>query len=98
MSASVGPEAVREGRMPKESTTTKQVCPHGCPLCALYEAQEAVQEGITRCVPVEVRAHLNRAARELLFALRVLFEKGMEAIAEEPKAGSRRNAQKVKVE
>lgn len=83
--------------MAKESTT-KRGCPYPCPMCSLYEAQEAVQEGIKQCVPVEVRDHLNRAARELVFALRAFVEKGLETMVETPKPGSRRKPQKVKVE
>ncbi len=76
----------------------KAGCPHGCPLCALYEAQGAVQEGMKAWVPAEVRDHVSRAAQELLLAVRAAFEKGFEALVEEPKPGSRRRAQKVKLE
>jgi len=76
----------------------KAACPHGCPLCALYEAQGAFQQGMMELVPAEVRAHLGRAGRELVLAARAAFEKGFEALVEEPKPGSRRRAQRVKVE
>ncbi len=76
----------------------KARCPHGCPLCALYEAQGAFQEGLMECVPAEVRAHLSRAGRELILAARAALDKGFEALVEEPKPGSRRRAQRVKVE
>jgi hypothetical protein len=76
----------------------KQTCPYGCPLCALYEAQQAFQEGIRECVPPEVGSHVNRAGRELLLAVRALLDRGLEALVEEPKPGSRRKAQRVKVE
>ncbi len=76
----------------------KQRCPYGCPLCTLYEAQEAFQEGIRECVPPEVSSHVNRAGRELLLAVRALLDRGLEALVEEPKPGSRRKAQRVKVE
>ncbi len=82
--------------MPKEAKQT--TCPHGCPLCALCEAQEAFREGISECVPPEVSSHLNRAGRELLLAVRALLDRGLEALVEEPKPGSRRRPQKVKVE
>ncbi len=81
--------------MAKES---KQACPYPCPLCALCQAQEAFQEGIRECLPPEMSAHVNRAARELLLAVRALLDRGLEALVEEPKPGSRRRAQKVKVE
>ena len=73
-------------------------CPYGCPLCSLYQARDAFQEGIEDCVPVEASAHLNRAARELLLAVRALLDKGLESLVSEAKPGSRRKAQKVKVE
>ena len=73
-------------------------CPYGCPLCSLYQAQDAFQKGIEECVPVEVSAHLNRAARELLLAVRALLDKGLENLVSEAKPGSRRKAQRVKVE
>ncbi len=73
-------------------------CPHRCPLCALYEAQGALQEGIKDCLPPGVSAHANRALRELFLAVRALLDKGLDALVEEPKPGSRRKAQKVKVE
>lgn len=76
----------------------KARCPHGCPLCALYEVRGALQEGIMECVPAEVRAHLRRAGRELMLAARTAFDKGFEALVEEPKPGSRRKPQRVKVE
>jgi hypothetical protein len=50
------------------------------------------------CVPAEVCAHLSRAGQELLLAARVAVEKGLQALVEEPKPGSRRRAQRVKVE
>jgi len=83
--------------MAKESAT-KPRCPYLCPMCALYEAQEVVQEGIRQCVPAEVRDHLDRAAREVVLALRAFLEKGLETIVDEPKPGLRRKPQKVKVE
>lgn len=73
-------------------------CPYGCPLCSLYQAGDAFQEGITKCVPVDVSAHLNRAGRELLLAVRALLDKGLESFVPEAKPGSRRKAQRVKVE
>ena len=76
----------------------KQTCSYRCPLCSLYEAREALQEGISECVPPEVSAHLNRAGRELLLAVRALLDKGLETLIEEPKPGSRRKAQRVKVQ
>ncbi len=77
---------------------TKQTCPHRCPLCALYEAQEALLEGIGECVPPEVSSHVNRAGRELLLALRALLDRGLETLVEEAKPGARRKAQRIKVE
>ncbi|MDE2059413.1 MAG: hypothetical protein KGJ27_06760 [candidate division NC10 bacterium] len=76
----------------------KQICPHRCPLCALYEAQERFQQGVKECLPPEVSLHLNQAGHELLLAVQVLFDRGFGAVASEPKSGSRRKAQKVKVE
>lgn len=76
----------------------KQVCPHRCPLCAFYEAQEGFQQGVRECVPPEVSLHVNQAGRELLLAVRALLDKGLGAVASEPKPGSRRKAQRVKVE
>ncbi len=76
----------------------KQGCTYRCPLCALYEAQEAFQEGIRECVPLEVSTHVNRAAREVLLAVRALLDNGLAALAREPKLGTRRKAQRVKVE
>ena len=76
----------------------RQTCPHRCPMCALYEAQEAFQEGIKECVPPEVSSHVNRAGRELLLAVRALLDRGLDALVEEPKPASRRRPQKVKVE
>jgi len=76
----------------------KARCPHGCPLCALYEARGAFQEGMMECVPAEVRAHLSRAGRELILAARVAVGKGFQVLVEEPKPGSRRRPQRVKVE
>ena len=67
-------------------------------MCALYEAQEAFQEGIKECVPPEVSSHVNRAGRELLLAVRALLDRGLDALVEEPKPASRRRPQKVKVE
>ncbi|MBZ0160262.1 hypothetical protein [Candidatus Methylomirabilis sp.] len=76
----------------------KQMCPHRCPLCALYEAQEGFQQGVRECLPPEVSGHVNQAGRELLLAVRALLDRGLGAVASEPKPGSRRKAQKVKVE
>ena len=76
----------------------KQVCPHRCTLCAFYEAQEGFQQGVRECVPPEVSLHVNQAGRELLRAVRALLDKGLGAVASEPKPGSRRKAQRVKVE
>jgi hypothetical protein len=76
----------------------KQICPHRCPLCALYEAQEEFQQGIRGCLPPEVSAHVNHAGRELLLAVQALFDRGLWVAATEPKPGSRRKAQRVKVE
>jgi hypothetical protein len=82
--------------MAKEAKQT--TCPHRCPLCALYEAQETFREGISECVPHEVSSHLNLAGRELLLAVRALLDKGLETLTEEPKPGTRRKAQRIKVE
>lgn len=76
----------------------KQACPYPCPVCALYQAQEAFQEGIRECVPPAVGSHINQAGRELLLAIRALLDKGLETLAESPKPGSRRKAQRIKVE
>ncbi len=46
----------------------------------------------------DVATHLNRAARELLLAVRALLDKGLERFVSEAKPGSRRKAQKVKVD
>jgi hypothetical protein len=73
-------------------------CAYGCPLCRLYEARDACQDGLKECVPREVSTHLNRAAREVLLAVRALLDEGLERIAWETKPGSRRKAQRVKVE
>ncbi len=76
----------------------KQVCPHRCPLCALYEAQEECQRGVRQCIPQEVSEHVNQAGRELLLAVQVLFDRGLWATAPESKPGSRRKAQRITVE
>lgn len=76
----------------------KQMCPHRCPLCALYEAQEGFQVGVRECLPPDVVSHVNQAGRELLLAVWALLDKGLKTVASEPKPGSRRKAQKVKVE
>lgn len=76
----------------------RQACPHRCPLCALYEMQEGVREGVRECLPPEVSSHVNQAGRELLLAVRALLESGLGVVAGEPKPGPRRKAQKVKVE
>ena len=47
---------------------------------------------------LDVVTHLNRVARELLLAVRALFDEGFENFAWEMKPGSRRKAQRVKVE
>jgi hypothetical protein len=76
----------------------KQICPHRCPLCAFYEAQEGFQRGVKECVPPEVSAHVNQAGHELLLAVQALFDRGLCAAAPESKPGSRRKAQRVTVE
>lgn len=76
----------------------RQTCPYRCPLCALYEAQEGFQEGVRECLPPDVVSHVNQAGRELLLAVRALLDRGLGALAPEPKPGSRRKAQKVTVE
>lgn len=76
----------------------KQTCPYFCPVCAVYEAQEALREGVRGCLPPEVSSHLNRAGHELLLAVRAWLDSGLGALAQEPKPGTRRKAQKVKVE
>lgn len=76
----------------------KQSCPHRCPLCAFYEAQEGLQQGVRGCLPPEVSVHINQAGRELLLAVWALLDKGLKTVASESKPGSRRKAQKVKVE
>jgi hypothetical protein len=73
-------------------------CPYGCPLCRLYEARDVFQDGIRECVPREVGAHLNRAGREVLLAVRALLDEGLQSVARETKQGSRRKFQRVKVE
>jgi hypothetical protein len=73
-------------------------CAYGCPLCRLYEASGAVQDAINECVPREVSTHLNRAAREMLLAVRALLNEGLESVARGTKQGSRRKVQRVKVE
>jgi len=73
-------------------------CPYGCPLCSLYQARDAFQEGIKECVPLEVNAHLNLAARELLLAIRALLDRGLQSLVTEARPGSRRKVQRVKVE
>lgn len=75
----------------------KPHCPHRCPLCTLYEAQEGLQRGVRECIPPEVSEHVNQAGRELLLAVQTLFDKGLRA-ASESKAGSRRKAQRITVE
>ena len=76
----------------------KHLCPHRCPLCALQEAQEGFQQGVRECLPPEVSLHVNQAGRELLLAVRALVDRALGAVASEPKPGSRRKAQRVKVE
>ncbi|MBI2883443.1 MAG: hypothetical protein HYY11_06010 [Candidatus Methylomirabilis oxyfera] len=76
----------------------KHICPHRCPLCALYEKQEGLQRGIRECLPPEVSVHFNQAGRELFLAVQALFDRGLWATASESKPGSRRKAQRVTVE
>ncbi|MDE2060381.1 MAG: hypothetical protein KGL31_08915 [candidate division NC10 bacterium] len=76
----------------------KQNCPHRCPLCALYEAQEGVQRGVKQCIPPEVSEHVNQAGHELLLAVQALFDRGLWAAVSVAKPGSRRKTQRVKVE
>ena len=76
----------------------KQHCPHRCPLCALYEAQEGFQRGVRECIPPEVNEHVGQAGRELLLAVQALFDKGLCAATSESKPGSRRKAQRITVE
>lgn len=76
----------------------KQNCPHRCPVCAMYEAQEGLQEGVRQCIPPEVTAHVGQAGRELLLAVQALFDRGLWATASEAKPGSRRKAQRITVE
>jgi hypothetical protein len=76
----------------------KEMCPHRCPLCALYEAQEEFQRGVRQCIPPEVSVHVNQAGRELVLAVQALFDRGCWAAASESKPGSRRKAQRIRVE
>lgn len=76
----------------------KQSCPHRCPLCAFYEAQEGFQQGVKGCLPSEVSVHINQAGHELLLAVWALLDRGLGVVASESKPGSRRKTQRVKVE
>ncbi|MCZ7624810.1 MAG: hypothetical protein C3F12_11630 [Candidatus Methylomirabilota bacterium] len=76
----------------------KAHCPHRCPLCALYEAQEGLQRGIKQCIPSEVSEHVNQAGHELLLAVQALCDKGLWTAASESRPGPRRKAQRITVE
>lgn len=76
----------------------KSMCPHRCPLCAFYEAQEKCQREVRECIPHEVSMHVNQAGRELLLAVQALLDRGRWAAASESKPGSRRKAQRITVE
>jgi hypothetical protein len=77
---------------------TRSRCPYGCPICGFYQAGGTIQEELKRCVPPDVAASLDGAARELLLAAHAFLEQGLGTWIQGPKPGSRRKAQKVKVE
>jgi hypothetical protein len=92
---SVGTEAIRREKMAKE---IRPRCPFGCPVCCFYQAGGTIQEELRRCVPRDVAANLAEAARELHLAAHAFLDQGLGTWIHGPKPGSRRKAQKVKLE
>lgn len=75
-----------------------QHCPHRCPLCAFYEAQEGLQRGVKECIPPEVSEHVSQAGRELLLAVQAVFDKGLWATSESKGGSRRKKTQRITIE